>query len=103
MDAGTASGDAKNEQKSSTETNSDSSASNLDFSSEDGSSDVSDLDKLEEAYNEFGRLTEGANVLDYDRNVALDLQDTQTIKNQIISTDTKIQTGPPGDARLRSI
>ena len=37
----------------------DSSDSNSDFSSEDGSSDVSDLDKFEEAYEEFGKLTEG--------------------------------------------
>ena len=33
--------------------------SNSDFSSEDGSSDVSDLDKFEEAYEKFGKLTKG--------------------------------------------
>ena len=65
-----ASGATKAELESSTESNSDSSASNSDFSSEDGSSDVSDLDKFEEAYKEFGGLTEGVDVLDFDRNVA---------------------------------
>ena len=35
------------------------SGSNSDFSSEDGSSDESDLDKFEEAFAEFGKLTEG--------------------------------------------
>ena len=64
------SSDAKVEQESSTESDSDSSASNSDFSSEDGSSDASDLDKFEEAFAEFGKLTEGVDVLDFDRNLA---------------------------------
>ena len=54
-----AAGNAKAEQKSSTESNTDSSASNSDFSSENGSSDVSDLNKFEKAFDEFGRLIEG--------------------------------------------
>ena len=41
-----------------------------DFSSEDGSSDVSDLDKFEEAYKEFGGLTAGVDDVDFDRIVA---------------------------------
>ena len=69
-DAKMASEDAKDKQESSIESNSDSSESNSDFSSEDGPSDVSDLDKFEEAYHEFGRLTEGVDVLDLDRNLA---------------------------------
>ena len=69
-DARMASSDAKAEQESSTESDSDSSASNSDFSSEDGSSDASDLDKFEEAFDEFGRLTEGVDALDFDRNPA---------------------------------
>ena len=46
------------------------STSNSDFSSEDGSSDVSDLDKFEEAYKEFGGLTAGVDEVDFDRIVA---------------------------------
>ena len=37
----------------------DSSGSNSDVSSEDDTSDVSDLDKFEEAYSDFGALTAG--------------------------------------------
>ena len=69
-DVAMASSDAKVEQESSTESDSDSSASNSDFSSEDGSSDASDLDKFEEAFAEFGKLTEGVDALDFDRNLA---------------------------------
>ena len=47
---------AKSEKESSEEVDSDGSGSNADFSSEDGSSDVSDLDKFEEAYMEFSKL-----------------------------------------------
>ena len=68
-DVAMASSDAKVEQESSTESDSDSSASNSDFSS-DGSSDASDLDKFEEAFAEFGKLTEGVDALDFDRNLA---------------------------------
>ena len=38
-------------------------------------SDVSDLDKFEEAYHEFGRLTEEVDVLDFDRNLAGNMSD----------------------------
>ena len=46
----------KMERESSPESSSDSSDSNSDFSSEDRSSDVSDLDKFEEACEEFGEV-----------------------------------------------
>ena len=36
---------------------------NSDFSSEDGSSDVSDLDKFEEAYKKFSGLTASVDIL----------------------------------------
>ena len=45
--------------RSSDEEDSDSSGSNSDVSSEDDTSDVSDLDKFEEAYADFGALTAG--------------------------------------------
>ena len=51
--------EAKNEKASSEEADSDSSGSNSDFSSDDDSSEVSDLDKFEEAYTEFRRFTAG--------------------------------------------
>ena len=46
-------GDVNVDKESSPVSGSDSSDSNSDFSSEDGSSDVSDLDKFEEAFKEF--------------------------------------------------
>ena len=64
------SGEANAEKESSTESDSDGSASNSHFSSEDGSSEVSDLDKFEEAYKEFGGLTAGVDEVDFDRIVA---------------------------------
>ena len=69
-DVGMASSDAKVEQESSTESDSDSSASNSDFSSEGGSSNASDLDKFDEAFAEFGKLTEGVDAIEFDRNLA---------------------------------
>ena len=69
-DAGAGSGDVKAELESSAESDSDSSASNSDFSSEDGSSDVSDLDRFEEAFAEFGKLTEGVDAIEFDRVLA---------------------------------
>ena len=71
-DSTMATGDSNANQNSSAESDSDSSDSNSDFSNEDGSSDVSDLDKFEEAYQEFGKLTEGVNTLALTRNVAGD-------------------------------
>ena len=44
---------------SSDEEDSDSSGSNSDVSSQDDSSDVSDLEKFEEAYTDLGALTKG--------------------------------------------
>ena len=52
---------------SSQESESDTSDSNSDFSSEDGSSDVSDLDKFEEAFKKFGKLTAGVDPACLDR------------------------------------
>ena len=57
VEAGSA--DVNAEPDSSKESDSSSSGSNSDFSSEDGSSDESDLDKFEEAFAEFGKLSEG--------------------------------------------
>ena len=48
-----------NEKGSSDEEDSDSSGSNSDVSSQDDSSDVSDLEKFDEAYTDFGALTKG--------------------------------------------
>ena len=48
----------ENEKGSSEEEDSDSSGSNSDVSSEDDSSDVSDLEKFDEAYTDFGALTQ---------------------------------------------
>ena len=47
-----------NEKGSSEEEDSDSSGSNSDVSSQDDSSDVSDLEKFDEAYTDFGALTQ---------------------------------------------
>ena len=69
-DVGMVSGDAKVELESPTESDSDSSATNSDFSSEDGSSDASDLDKFEEAFAEFGKLTEGVDAIEFERCLA---------------------------------
>ena len=44
-----------------------SSASNSDISSEDGSSEESDLDKFEEAFGEFGELARGLDNIDSER------------------------------------
>ena len=49
----------ENEKGSSDEEDSDSSGSNSDVSSQDDSSDVSDLEKFDEAYTDFGALTKG--------------------------------------------
>ena len=67
QDVSMAGGEAKAVKESSDESNSDSSASNSHFSSEDGSSDVSDLDKF---HKEFGGLTAGVDEVDFDRIVA---------------------------------
>ena len=48
----------ENEKGSSEEEDSDSSGSNSDVSSQDDSSDVSDLEKFDEAYTDFGALTQ---------------------------------------------
>ena len=48
-----------NEKGSSDEEDSDSSGSNSDVSSQDDSSDVSDLEKFDEAYTDFSALTKG--------------------------------------------
>ena len=56
--------------KSSEEADSDSSGSNSDVSSEDDSSEVSDLDKFEEAYTEFRRFTAGVDATALDRIVS---------------------------------
>ena len=66
-DAAVGSGDVKVEPDSSAESESSSSASNSDFSSEDGSSEESDLDKFEEAFDEFGKLTHGLDDIDNER------------------------------------
>ena len=58
-DAAVGSGDVKVETASSAESESSSSASNSDISSEDGSSEESDLDKFEEAFGEFVELARG--------------------------------------------
>ena len=63
-------GDVKMERESSPESSSDSSDSNSDVSSEDGFSDVSDLDKFEEAYEEFGKLTAGVDPKVLERHMA---------------------------------
>ena len=57
----------EDEQGSSDEEDSDSSGSNSDFSSEDDASDVSDLDKFEEAYTDFSGLTAGVDPLALER------------------------------------
>ena len=44
--------------------------SNSDVSSEDGSSDVSDLDKFEEAYSEFQQLTAGVDLRELERHAS---------------------------------
>ena len=49
----------KSEQESSKEEDSDSSGSNLDFSSDDDILEVSDLDKFEETHKEFRDFTDG--------------------------------------------
>ena len=69
-DAGMDSGDVKVEPDSSDESDSYSSASNSDFSSEDGSSDESDLDKFEEAFADFGKLSQGLDALEFGRGEA---------------------------------
>ena len=51
--------EGKSEKESSEEEDSDSSGSNSDFSSDDDTSEVSDLDKFEEAFMEFRGLTDG--------------------------------------------
>ena len=70
QDASMVSDEAKGGKESSDEFDSDSSGSNSDFSSEDGSSEASDLDKFEEAYKEFSRLTEGVDEVALDRIVS---------------------------------
>ena len=70
QDASMVSDEAKGEKESSDEVDSDSSGSNSDFSSEDGSSEASDLDKFEEAYKEFSRLTAGLDEIALDRIVS---------------------------------
>ena len=70
QDASMGNDEAKGEKESSDEVDSDSSGSNSDFSSEDGSSEASDLDKFEEAYKEFSRLTAGVDEVALDRIVS---------------------------------
>ena len=66
-DAAVGSGDVKVEPDSSAESESSSSASNSDISSKDGSSEESDLDKFEEAFAEFGKLSRGLDDIDSER------------------------------------
>ena len=60
-------GEGKSEKESSEEEDSDSSGSNSDFSSDDDTSEVSDLDKFEEAYKEFRGLTDGVDPSAFER------------------------------------
>ena len=60
-------GEEKCEQESSEEEDSDSSGSNSDFSSDDDASEVSDLDKFEEAYKDFRDLTAGVGPRTFER------------------------------------
>ena len=60
-------GEGKSEKESSEEGDSDSSGSNSDFSSDDDSPEVSDLDKFEEAYTEFRGLTDGVDPSAFER------------------------------------
>ena len=69
-DAGVSSADVKAEPDSSDESDSYSSGSNSDFSSEDGSSDESGLDKFEEAFTEFGKLSQGLDDIECERGEA---------------------------------
>ena len=62
--------DVKMDRESSPESCSDSLDSNSDFSSEEESSDVSDLDKFEEACEEFGKLTKGVDPKVLDRHLS---------------------------------
>ena len=62
--------EAKSEKESSEEADSDGSGSNSDFSSDDDSSEVSDLDKFEEAYTEFRGLTAGVDAAALERVVS---------------------------------
>ena len=66
-DVSMAEGEGKSEQESSEEEDSDSSGSNSDFSSNDDTSEVSDLDKFEEAYKEFRDLTDGVDPSAFER------------------------------------
>ena len=67
QDAAMGSEGVKVELDSSAESASSSSASDSDMSSEDGSSEESDLDKFEEAFEEFGKLSRGLEHLDAER------------------------------------
>ena len=60
-------GEEKGEQESSEDEDSDSSGSNSDFSSDDDTSEVSDLDKFEEAYKDFRDLTAGVDPRAFER------------------------------------
>ena len=64
------SGETKMKQESFLESSSDSSDSNSALGGEDGSSDVSDLDKFEEACEEFGKSTAGVDTVVIDRHLA---------------------------------
>ena len=64
------SADVKAEPDSSNESDSYSSGPNSDFSSENGSSDESDLDKFEEAFTEFRKLSQGLDDIEYERGEA---------------------------------
>ena len=62
-----AEGDNREEKDSSEDEDSDSSGSNSDFSSDDASSEISDLDHFDEAYTEFRKLTEGIDPSAFER------------------------------------
>ena len=66
-DVSIAKGEEKSDQESSEGEDSDSSGSNSDFSSDDDTSEVSDLDKFEEAYKEFRDLTAGVDPSAFER------------------------------------
>ena len=66
-DVSMAKGEEKSDQESSEEEDSDSSGSNSDFSSDEDTSEVSDLDKFEEAYKEFCDLTAGVDPSAFER------------------------------------
>ena len=66
-DVSMATGEEKGDQESSEDEDSDSSGSNSDFSSDDDTSEVSDLDKFEEAYKDFRDLTAGVDPSAFER------------------------------------